>query len=274
MRQKGKDQELYRNILDSIANGKFGEKTWEDLKENTYRMNSDEGKIKSKDAVKLCATNCDSIPYNVQKIRELQKPIAPIKAENSSSKAKKFKSNKAGGLQNNIIISKGCKVMLLANLWSEHGLTNGANGIVKYIVYEKDKKPPSLPSYVIVYFPDYTGSSFHDTEEKLVPIVPIMKKWYESKAEHYRIMLPLIPSYAITIHKSQGQTLKNIILNLGNREYAPGLTYTALSRTTHLNRIVFDPLPPLHRFTQIFNSKLFKNRKLEEERLCKFSINI
>ena len=101
-----------------------------------------------------------------------------------------------------------------------------------------------------------------------------MKKWYESKAEHYRIMLPIVPSYAITIHNSQGQTLKNIILNLGNREYAPGLTYTALSRTTHLNRIVFDPMPPLHRFTQIFNSKKFKNRKLEEERLCKFSINI
>ena len=98
MRQKGKDQELYRNILDSIANGKFGEKTWEDLKENTFRINSDEGKIKSKDAVKLCATNGDSIPFNVQKIRELQKPIAPIKAENSSSKAKKFKANKAGGL--------------------------------------------------------------------------------------------------------------------------------------------------------------------------------
>ena len=53
-------------------------------------------------------------------------------------------------------------------------------------------------------------------------------------------MIPLIPSYAITIHKSQGQTLDKIIINLGHREFASGLTYTALSRTTKLQNIRFD----------------------------------
>ena len=272
MRQKGKDQEIFRNILDSIAMGTFNEDTWEELKKHSFTMQTEEGKCQFKDAVKLCAINKDSTSFNIQKIKELKNPIAPIKAVNSSAKAKKFPANKAGGLRNNILICKGSKVMLLSNLWNKHGLTNGANGIVRYIVYEKDKKPPSLPSFVLVYFPDYTGPSFHDSEEKLVPIVPITRKWFESKAEHYRTMLPLVPSYAITIHKSQGQTLKKIILSLGNKEFAPGLTYTALSRTTHIDRICFDRLPPVQRFTNMFISKRFKNRLEEEKRLLKLSI--
>ena len=274
MRQKGKDQETFRHILDSIATGTFGEPQWEDLANKSFVMNSEESKDKFRDAIKLCALNKDSKTFNIEKIKELKNPIALIKAENSSPKAKTCPANKAGGLQNNLLICKGSKVMLLSNLWSEHGLTNGANGFVRYIVYEKGKKPPALPAFVLVYFPEYTGPSFHDTEEKLVPIVPQMRKWYSRQTEHYRLMLPLTPSYAITIHKSQGRTLEHIILNLGKKEFAPGLTYTALSRTTRLDRIAFDyPFPELTRFTQIFGSK-FNERRKEEERLRKLSIKV
>ena len=152
-------------------------------------------------------------------------------------------------------------------------MTNGANGIVKYIVYEKGKKPPSLPSYVLVYFPDYTGPSFHDTKEKLVPIAPIEKKWYVTKTEYSRKMLPLIPSYAITIHKTQGQSLKNIIVDLGISDLATGLTYTALSRTTHLNNIVFEEMPKIKSFMTIFRAQRFKDRLKEEKQLSNLSIS-
>ena len=86
-------------------------------------------------------------------------------------------------------------------------------------------------------------------------------------------MLPLKPSFAITIHKSQGQTLKNIIIDLGETERSIGLTYTALSRTTHLNNIAFEEMPLLKRFTSIFRTERFKNRKKEEERLSTLSIS-
>ena len=132
--------------------------------------------------------------------------------------------------------------------------------------------PPKLPSFVLVYFPQYTGPSFHPTEEKLVPIVPVLRNWYESKTEHHRIMLPLIPSYAITIHKSQGQTLDKIIVNLGDKEFASGLTYTALSRATKLQNIKFDPFPNLSRIKSIFTKEKFKKRLQEEKRLAALSI--
>ena len=77
-------------------------------------------------------------------------------------------------------------------------------------------------------------------------------------------MIPLTPSYAISIHKSQGQTMDKIILNLGESDFAPGLTYTALSRAKKIENIAFDPFPSVHRLAHI---KRFPARLTEEQRL-------
>ena len=96
-------------------------------------MNAQGAIERFKDAVMLCARNKDSISFNIQKIKSLENPIAQIHAVNSTKKAKTFPASKAGGLQNSIIICKNSKIMLLSNIWKEAGLTNGANGFVKYI---------------------------------------------------------------------------------------------------------------------------------------------
>ena len=69
--------------------------------------------------------------------------------------------------------------MLLANIWKEKGLTNGANGYVKYIVYKEGEKPPQLPHFVLVYFPQYTGPSFIPGQDGIVPIEPLTRTWNE-----------------------------------------------------------------------------------------------
>ena len=82
-------------------------------------------------------------------------------------------------------------------------------------------------------------------------------------------MIPLIPSYAISIHKIQGQTLDKIIVNIGEKEFAAGLTYTALSRAKKLENIAFENFPDLRRIRNIFKGKRFINRLEEEKRLLK-----
>ena len=39
-----------------------------------------------------------------------------------------------------------------------------------------------------------------------------------------RIMLPLIPAYAVTIRKAQGMSLDKVIVNLGKTEFCSNLT--------------------------------------------------
>lgn len=56
---------------------------------------------------------------------------------------------------------------------------------------------------------------------------------------------PLRLAWAVTIHKSQGKTYDRAIIDLGQRSFAPGQTYVALSRITELDGLYLTrPLRP------------------------------
>jgi ATP-dependent exoDNAse (exonuclease V) alpha subunit len=89
--------------------------------------------------------------------------------------------------------------------------------------------------------------------------------------------MPFRLAYALTIHKAQGQTLSQAIIDLGSIEYTLGLTYVALSRLRHFNDFLIMPFP-LERLEKLSSSKSLQPRLLEEARMnviidntyCKF----
>ena len=50
-----------------------------------------------------------------------------------------------------------------------------------------------------------------------------------------RVQFPLVPSSAITIHKSQGDTYENVFVHLGDKYISRRMLYVALSRAKSAN---------------------------------------
>ena len=268
MRQ-GEDQKEFKEVLDRIASGNFTREDWAYLRErdlNGPNFTPEQRKeIRSK-SIKVCALNQDTVKYNVERIYALGTPVAGVKSQNKGKGSGSATANEAQGLHSNLIIARECQVLLTSNLWQEAGLTNGARGTVKYIIYEKGQKPPRLPAMVIVQFDQYIGPSYLENEEKCVPIVIQERNFTKQQVYCTRKMLPMKPGYAISIHSSQGATLHSVIVNLGPREFATGLAYVASTRVRKIENIYFDPMPDFRRIAGVKGGKIFKQRVDQDKR--------
>ena len=82
-------------------------------------------------------------------------------------------------------------------------------------------------------------------DDKLHQLTRVKSKFQVlEKAYVIRQQFPITVAYSITIHKSQGLTLRNVVVDVGNLVFCCGQTYVALSRVTSLaglNLINFDP---------------------------------
>lgn len=159
-------------------------------------------------AIKLFYGNDDVAAYNHQELLKLSQPIACIQARHSSSTAKSLPSDEMSGLVPILFLARNASVMLTMNLWPEVGLCNGATGKVVDIIFTENHSPPDLPIAVMVKFDHYTGPSFTEFLSKCVPVCPITVTSHSLDTFHERQQLPLKLSWAITIHKSQGLTLR------------------------------------------------------------------
>ena len=138
-------------------------------------------------------------------------------------------------------------------------------GIVYDILFE-EQGPLALPTAVFIKFEKYYGPTITTTEgDKVVPIAPIKRSWEDKNGTTCsRLQVPICLAWAITVHKSQGLTLEKAKIDIGNKEFAAGLTFVALLRVRSLNDICLKQFT-FDRIQRIKHCRRLQERKVEEE---------
>jgi hypothetical protein len=84
--------------------------------------------------------------FNIDRLRSLNSPVARINAVHTGgNEARKADPDIAKGLEPYLLLARGARVMLRANLWTGAGLVNGFVGSVIEIVFKENQDLPSLP---------------------------------------------------------------------------------------------------------------------------------
>ena len=120
-----------------------------------------------------------------------------IKAIHAGSGAPKASSEEAWGLDPILYLSHTACVMLIANLWVEVGLVNGAMGAVISICYETGG-PPNLLLAVMIQFDNYNDPTLRDNT---IPIIPIWRTWLNSGYHCSHLQTPLWLPWVVPIPK-------------------------------------------------------------------------
>ncbi|KAK3914466.1 ATP-dependent DNA helicase [Frankliniella fusca] len=236
----------FLNILNNISEGSVTKEDYEVLKSRMKGNVSDTDVFK--DALHLYTTKEEVRNFNILKLSELRDannhvvPVVKVEARTNCVKAKKASTDEAQGLEQILYLAKGCNIMLRTNLWLSKGLVNGAMGKIFDILYDvKTEVSINHPTVLLCEFENYSGPSIIPGSN-IVPVPTMLSSWTNRHNESLScIQFPIALSYACSIHKSQGLTLTKAVVHIGEREFALGLTYVAMSRVKSLKSILFYP---------------------------------
>ena len=244
MRQQGNSSSAcqFREVLDQLQDGPLSSDSWQFLLSGTSENLDVEVHTKFNNALHLYPTKSQTMASNLQRLEQLGKPVLKINAINRGKGAKSGTADDTG-LENKLLLSKGSRVMITRNLWTLGGLVNGTMGTVHDMIWDDGVEDPfaTMPAVILVAVDNYTGpASMVVNGVHVVPVAPAKARWEVKHEVCQRKQFPLMPAFAITIHKSQRLTLARVVLNFDSKDFTSGLSYVALSRVRAIEHIMFE----------------------------------
>ena len=150
------------------------------------------------------------------------------------------KRSETGGLHGILKLAIGARVMLTTNVDVSDGLVNGARGEVVHVVTNNDDEV----THVLVKFDNNTvgrksiqTSQYRSRYPHAVPLAKYEVVFFakgKRGSEITRLQFPLTLAWATTIHKVQGLTLDEIVVDMKGGRFSPGQAYVAFSRVKTL----------------------------------------
>lgn len=154
----------------------------------------------------------------------------------------------------NLSLAEGERTELAINIRTEDGTANGAGNVIKLVQLRQQGKPSGV---VWVHF-DHADIGHKTRQENRclyiqemslnpawTPIKPLTVKFQVGRNKTARVVrkqFPLRPAAAKTIHRSQGDTLNEVVVNLYGTKAFHHIHYVALSRVTTIERLYITDL--------------------------------
>lgn len=203
--------------------------------------------------VRLCGRNADADIINNKELAKIDSPAMGFTA-------KTYGDWPAYPVDPNLTLKVGAQVMVKKNKsdieeadkQGESKVVNGTLGIIKSFETRQRRPDESmlaaldLISYVVITLPDGTDVNIYkQTWERRIKDND-GGKWSEKVVASYEQM-PLSLAWAISIHKSQGQSFDAVHID-PSRIFAGGQLYVALSRCRSLKGLRFSSMVNTRKF--------------------------
>ena len=182
--------------------------------------------LKAKDSIMLTTHNRRAKGYNWDRLQKLPGEIREYKASVSGWFPYDEYPTSA-----NLQLKVGAKVMFIKNDTIDHSYYNGMMGVITrlsggYVEVESDNK-------ILTVIPQYWEHQKY--------VINKESKKLEVEVTGSFVQLPLMLAWAVTIHKSQGLTFDNVIID-AEKAFTFGQVYVALSRCRTLKGILLTSL--------------------------------
>ena len=197
--------------------------------QNKYCDEWDEFMLKSLPGdTSICVAH-DSKKDNITNLAEINIPDKP---------------SATGNLTKELKIKIGARVMITTNIDVSDRLTNGVMGMIVNIL--KDEEELNVKVILVKFDNSDVGQSaksqslYKKVNRNAVPIVPFQASFQinsSSSCTASRLQFPLKLSWAVTIHKCQGLTFDEIVIDMSPNKgkYYPGQAYVGFSQVKTLD---------------------------------------
>ena len=233
-------QSIYRQtdnhfiyLLNAVRDGSITHSQIDNLNDSLVdNFEMDEGKII------LTTTNARASGINQNYLKKLSSEEFSYRAQATGQFYKElFPTDEV------LKLKKGAQVIMIKND-PEKRWVNGSIGTIHDIAEKKIKVKINHKIYEVKKEKwDRIQYSYDDDQQEVLENVTGSFKQY-----------PMRLAWAITIHKSQGQTFEKVIIDMSQGSFAPGQLYVALSRCISLEGI--ELLRPLKKSDVIVNKQL------------------
>jgi len=198
-----------------------------------------------------------------------------------------LKDDVTKNLKMRVELAVGMKAMVVLNISTEADLANGTRGTVQGFVLDprEERVIPDQEGHIhlrypppVIYFkPDIqTNAVFEGVPEGIIPISPSTMRFSVDteggKVKMERRQLAIVPAYAFTDYKSQGQTMEYVIVDISKPPtglLSPFSVYVALSRSRGRRTIRilrdFDPALLMHHPSEDLRSDMARMEHLDEQ---------